>query len=314
MPKEVETVCGPIPRATQHPTEVPHKAREGGTACKTTRPETRAVEIRFSLRERIWSGRRVLAIPSGFSQRAQSRRDGFRIARRSWFGIVPFAVAVERRTRQQSRGTSSPRSTTSPEMFHGNCRSTREVHALSELRSIAKDPIPTHRPAPVLLRHSPRRAKALSSVAIPLRGTRKGISSPTLVRLPPQNSSRKCLICTGSTSRSFHDGSWSTRRPGSGMTNGKGCWTPSTKCLHTIFSPLERRGIRFFRLGTEPPVRGTVVETGAATTSFSLVATFRFSAYPGLRVPNPIEVLDISEIPLRTASFEISCPHEAQLE
>jgi hypothetical protein len=59
------------------------------------------------------------------------------------------------------------------------------------------------------------------------------------------------------------------------------------------FLALERRGIRFFRLGAEPPVRGTVVELGRRN---YLVFTRGYvpflRAYPGLRVPNPIEVLE----------------------
>jgi len=59
------------------------------------------------------------------------------------------------------------------------------------------------------------------------------------------------------------------------------------------FLALERRGIRFFRLGAEPPVRGTVVELARRN---YLVFTRGYvpflRAYPGLRVPNPIEVLE----------------------
>jgi hypothetical protein len=56
---------------------------------------------------------------------------------------------------------------------------------------------------------------------------------------------------------------------------------------------LERRGIRFFRLGAEPPVRGTVVQLGQRN---YLVFTRGYvpflRAYPGLRVPNPLEVVE----------------------
>lgn len=56
---------------------------------------------------------------------------------------------------------------------------------------------------------------------------------------------------------------------------------------------IERRGIRFFRLGAEPPVRGTVVQLGPRN---YLVFTRGYvpflRAYPGLRVPNPLEVVE----------------------
>lgn len=56
---------------------------------------------------------------------------------------------------------------------------------------------------------------------------------------------------------------------------------------------IERRGVRFFRLGAEPPVRGTVVELGPRN---YLVFTRGYvpflRAYPGLRVPNPLEVVE----------------------
>ena len=56
---------------------------------------------------------------------------------------------------------------------------------------------------------------------------------------------------------------------------------------------IERRGIRFFRLGYEPPVRGTVVQLGERN---YLVFTRGYvpflRAYPGMRVPNPLEVIE----------------------
>jgi hypothetical protein len=56
---------------------------------------------------------------------------------------------------------------------------------------------------------------------------------------------------------------------------------------------IERRGIRFFRLGAEPPVRGTVVQLGARN---YLVFTRGYvpflRAYPGMRVPNPLEIVE----------------------
>lgn len=56
---------------------------------------------------------------------------------------------------------------------------------------------------------------------------------------------------------------------------------------------IERRGIRFFRLGAEPPVRGTVVQLGERN---YLVFTRGYvpflRSYPGLRVPNPLEIVE----------------------
>ena len=56
---------------------------------------------------------------------------------------------------------------------------------------------------------------------------------------------------------------------------------------------IERRGVRFFRLGVEPPVRGSVVQLGDRN---YLVFTRGYvpflRAYPGLRVPNPLEVVE----------------------
>jgi hypothetical protein len=56
---------------------------------------------------------------------------------------------------------------------------------------------------------------------------------------------------------------------------------------------LEQRGIRFLRLGTEPPLRGTVVQL--ANRDY-LVYTHGYvpflKCYPGMRIPNPIEVVE----------------------
>lgn len=56
---------------------------------------------------------------------------------------------------------------------------------------------------------------------------------------------------------------------------------------------IERRGIRFFRLGAEPPVRGTVVQLGARNYLIFTRGYVPFlRAYPGMRVPNPLEVVE----------------------
>lgn len=59
------------------------------------------------------------------------------------------------------------------------------------------------------------------------------------------------------------------------------------------FLALERRGIRFLRLGYEPPVRGTVIRLAKRN---YLVYTNGYvpflRAYPGMRVPNPLEVVE----------------------
>lgn len=59
------------------------------------------------------------------------------------------------------------------------------------------------------------------------------------------------------------------------------------------FMALERRGIRFFRLGYEPPVRGTVVQLADRD---YLVYTQGYlpsiRMYPGMRVPVPLEVVE----------------------
>lgn len=59
------------------------------------------------------------------------------------------------------------------------------------------------------------------------------------------------------------------------------------------FLALERRGIRFLRLGHEPPIRGTVVQLAKRN---YLVYTHGYvpflRAYPGMRIPNPLEVVE----------------------
>ena len=59
------------------------------------------------------------------------------------------------------------------------------------------------------------------------------------------------------------------------------------------FLALERRGIRFLRLGHEPPVRGTVIELGRRD---YLIYTRGYipylRIYPGMRIPNPLEVVE----------------------
>lgn len=64
--------------------------------------------------------------------------------------------------------------------------------------------------------------------------------------------------------------------------------------IHSFdFLALERRGLRFLRLGHEPPVRGTVVELGRRD---YLVYTRGYvpflRVYPGMRIPNPLEVVE----------------------
>jgi hypothetical protein len=64
--------------------------------------------------------------------------------------------------------------------------------------------------------------------------------------------------------------------------------------IHTYdFLALERRGIRFLRLGYEPPVRGTVVELGRRNYLIYTRGYVPFlRVYPGLRIPNPLEVVE----------------------
>lgn len=56
---------------------------------------------------------------------------------------------------------------------------------------------------------------------------------------------------------------------------------------------LQRRGIRFFRMGYEPPVRGTVVQLGRRDYLLytrGYLPSLRM--YPGMRVPTPLEVVE----------------------
>lgn len=59
------------------------------------------------------------------------------------------------------------------------------------------------------------------------------------------------------------------------------------------FLALDRRGIRFLRLGKEPPVRGTVIELARRNYLIYTRGYVPFlRAYPGMRVPNPLEVIE----------------------
>ncbi|NUQ62197.1 MAG: hypothetical protein HUU20_06900 [Pirellulales bacterium] len=59
------------------------------------------------------------------------------------------------------------------------------------------------------------------------------------------------------------------------------------------FLALERRTIRFLRLGKEPPVRGTVIELGQRNYLVFTQGYVPFlRQYPGMRVPNPLEVVE----------------------
>lgn len=59
------------------------------------------------------------------------------------------------------------------------------------------------------------------------------------------------------------------------------------------FLALERRGIRFLRLGKEPPVRGTVLELGGRDYLVYTQGYVPFMRqYPGMRIPNPLEVVE----------------------
>lgn len=56
---------------------------------------------------------------------------------------------------------------------------------------------------------------------------------------------------------------------------------------------LDRRGIRFLRLGKEPPIRGTVVELARRNYLIYTRGYIPFlRGYPGMRVPNPLEVIE----------------------
>lgn len=59
------------------------------------------------------------------------------------------------------------------------------------------------------------------------------------------------------------------------------------------FLALERRGLRFLRLGMEPPIRGTVVQLGARNYLVYTQGYVPFMRqYPGPRIPNPLEVVE----------------------
>jgi len=59
------------------------------------------------------------------------------------------------------------------------------------------------------------------------------------------------------------------------------------------FLALERRGIRFMRLGSQPPVRGTVIELGKRNYLVYTRGYIPFlRTYPGMRIPNPLEVVE----------------------
>lgn len=59
------------------------------------------------------------------------------------------------------------------------------------------------------------------------------------------------------------------------------------------FLALERRGIRFLRLGKEPPVRGTVIQLAKRNYLIYTQGYIPFlRQYPGPRIPNPLEVVE----------------------
>lgn len=59
------------------------------------------------------------------------------------------------------------------------------------------------------------------------------------------------------------------------------------------FLALERRGVRFLRLGHEPPVRGTMIELGRRNYLVYTRGYIPFlRVYPGTRIPNPLEVVE----------------------
>lgn len=59
------------------------------------------------------------------------------------------------------------------------------------------------------------------------------------------------------------------------------------------FLALERRGLRFLRLGKEPPVRGTVIQLGQRNYLIFTQGYVPFMRqYPGMRIPNPLEVVE----------------------
>ena len=59
------------------------------------------------------------------------------------------------------------------------------------------------------------------------------------------------------------------------------------------FLALEHRGLRFLRLGKEPPIRGTVIQLGQRNYLVYTQGYIPFlRQYPGMRIPNPLEVVE----------------------
>lgn len=59
------------------------------------------------------------------------------------------------------------------------------------------------------------------------------------------------------------------------------------------FLAIERRGIRFLRLGSEPPVRGTLIHLARRDYLLYTRGYVPFlRLYPGMRIPNPLEVVE----------------------
>lgn len=59
------------------------------------------------------------------------------------------------------------------------------------------------------------------------------------------------------------------------------------------FLAVERRGVRFLRLGHEPPVRGTMIELGRRNYLVYTQGYIPFlRSYPGPRIPNPLEIVE----------------------
>jgi len=74
------------------------------------------------------------------------------------------------------------------------------------------------------------------------------------------------------------------------------------------FVAIDFRGIRFMRrYGTYPPLRGTVVRTGAGNyILFTRGYIPYFRTYPGLRVPTPLEIVEHhGDTPMRSVCKEI---------
>ncbi len=62
---------------------------------------------------------------------------------------------------------------------------------------------------------------------------------------------------------------------------------------HYDLLALERRGIRFLRLGHEPPIRGTMIQVGRRDFLLYTTGYVPFlRVYPGMRIPNPLEVIE----------------------